>query len=171
MVIEGLHYSPKCFCKNCKEIERRNNISNYMTSLQNESECCEKCDCEGFACGAGLGHKPHCKSPTCPCHSLQKESEWEKMTHKDWFPVVGGGPECENCGAHGYEKYDICPVAVDEAINTAVSNREKEIVEEVRKEIMWKMKEAVLPELRGSDRRCCDAGNGLTRIWKAVLSI
>lgn len=43
---------------------------------------------------------------------LQKESEWEKMTHKDWFPVVGGGPECENCGAHGYEKYDICPVAV-----------------------------------------------------------
>ena len=64
---------------------------------------------------------------------LQKESEWEKMTHKDWFPVVGGGPECENCGAHGYEKYDICPVAVDEAIATAVSNREKEIAEEVDK--------------------------------------
>ena len=38
MVIEGLHYSPKCFCENCKEIERRNNISNYMTSLQKESE-------------------------------------------------------------------------------------------------------------------------------------
>jgi len=100
-----------------------------MTSLQKESDCCENC----------IGYENEwtpenlvCCKEDCMCHS-QKESEWEKMTHKDWFPVVGGGPECENCGAHGYEKYDICPVAVDEAINTAVSNREKEIAEEVKK--------------------------------------
>ena len=34
MVIEGTHYSPKCFCKNCKKIK----IMDEKVSLQKESE-------------------------------------------------------------------------------------------------------------------------------------
>ena len=44
-----------------------------MEQSKEEKKCCEKCGCEGFSCAAGLGHKSHCKAPSCPCHKEEKK--------------------------------------------------------------------------------------------------
>jgi 2-phosphoglycerate kinase len=109
MIIEGLHYSPKCFCKNCKEIERRNNISNYMTSLQKESEW---------------------------------ESEFESRFHTTNNDYDGG------------KMLWVQKEEVKSFLKEIISNREKEIAEEVKKKINsagglggWKHLDDILNEI------------------------
>jgi len=58
---------------------------------------------------------------------LQNESEWEQKINELVAYAVGG--EC------GGRTVDDCKKELIEAIATAVSNREKEIVEEVKKKI------------------------------------
>ena len=111
MVIEGTHYSPKCFCKNCKKIKIMDKKA-----------------------------------------SLQKESEWEK-TKKEFLKELKQALQNNIPHAVNTEFSKFLP-AVETAIDTIVSEREKEIAEEVKKKINsagglggWKHLDDILNEI------------------------
>jgi hypothetical protein len=82
-------------------------------SLQKE-KCCNKCD--------DKGEPGYTECRVCPCHSLQKESEWElKLQEKikeNKFVTPSSHLDVEE---------------IKSFIRETLSNREKEIAEEVEK--------------------------------------
>lgn len=98
--------------------------------MSQKEKCCVKCwkyngDDDGTAAGF---YK--CSDEFCPCHS-QKESEWEK-TKKEFLKELEQA--LQNNIPHAVNtEFPKFLSAVEKAIDTIVSQREKEIAEEVEK--------------------------------------
>lgn len=94
-----------------------------------KEKCCEECECEVFSRAAGLGHKPHCKSPSCTCH--QSESiEWEKEVN-DFRNGVQDAPDTDE-----YIRENL-PRVLSQAITTAVA-KDRELGNPYNSVSTWK---------------------------------